>query len=184
MKIVSHGEFDTRALHTHTHTRARTPRRPSVGRVIGKNTGGPEKEEGSERGTGEREKRDVYTKQKHREENGRRSTVAGYEGSTRGAGRGKGSGSAIKRGEIQGAHEGGVGRARHPSRTHNTRRRVKRREGRRGKETRRERERASERERRTPASKEITIFAYVNYRLTRMNDRPTVFSPAGRFPSN
>ena len=23
-----------------------------------------------------------------------------------------------------------------------------------------------------PASKEITIFAYVNYRLTRMNDRP------------
>lgn len=26
--------------------------------------------------------------------------------------------------------------------------------------------------RRRPASKEITIFAYVNYRLTRMNDRP------------
>jgi len=27
------------------------------------------------------------------------------------------------------------------------------------------------------ASKKITIFAYVNYRLTRMNDRPRYFRP-------
>lgn len=40
------------------------------------------------------------------------------------------------------------------------------------------------RERRTPASKKITIFAYVNYRLTRMNDRPRYFRPPVRFPSN
>lgn len=32
-------------------------------------------------------------------------------------------------------------------------------------------------ERRTPTSKKITIFAYVNYRLTRMNDRPRYFRP-------
>lgn len=54
------------------------------------------------------------------------------------------------------------------------RRRVKRREtsGRKG-----DGERARRKERRTPTSKKITIFAYVNYRLTRMNDRPRYFRP-------
>ena len=42
----------------------------------------------------------------------------------------------------------------------------------RGWERREEQRIERRRRRRRPASKEITIFAYVNYRLTRMNDRP------------
>lgn len=97
------------------NTQAHTPL-AIVGRVIGKNVWGV-REKGREQETDrdrerKREKRDVNTRQKYREENGRRSTAAGYGGCTRGEG--NRSRSAIKRGEIQGAHEG-VGKARHPS---------------------------------------------------------------------
>lgn len=122
----------------------------------------------SDEGKEGREKRDV----KHEAETQRvkRQTVdsRGLRREQKGRGRGR---STIKRGEIQGAYEG-WGRAR--DRSLRARRRVKRREtsGRKG-----DGERARRKERRTPTSKKITIFAYVNYRLTRMNDRPRYFRP-------
>lgn len=54
-----------------------------------------------------------------------------------------------------------------------TRRRVKRRESPEGMRQRVERARRKG----TPTSEKITIFAYVNYRLTRMNERPRYFRP-------
>lgn len=91
MKIASHGKFKT-----HIHARAHAPL-ATLGRVIGKNTGVP----GQEGGRSERKQgREAEI---HREENGRRSTAAGYDGGSRQAEgeRGGGSGYAIKRGEYK-----------------------------------------------------------------------------------
>lgn len=103
-----------------------------------------------------------------------------YEGSRKGwrarrkGMKGGGEGGRDKKGGIQGAYEGGKGSGPFPP--------WRTREGEKkgnagGKEMASERASARSKERRTPTSKKITIFAYVNYRLTRMNDRPRYFRP-------
>lgn len=96
------------------------------------------------------------------------------EGETKGDERRGGGGAAIKRGEYKEHTRVGRARDRFPPGAHG---RVKRRETPEGKEMASERASARSKERRTPTSKKITIFAYVNYRLTRMNDRPRYFRP-------
>lgn len=95
------------------------------------------------------------------------------EGETKGDER-RGGGGRDKKGGIQGAYEGGKGSGPFPPGAHG---RVKRRETPEERRWRAGERAARSKERRTPTSKKITIFAYVNYRLTRMNDRPRYFRP-------
>lgn len=88
---------------------------------------------------------------------------------------GEGRGGRDKKGGIQGAYEGGKGSGPFPPGAHTREGEKKGNAG--GKEMASGRASARSKERRTPTSKKITIFAYVNYRLTRMNDRPRYFRP-------
>lgn len=176
--VMSCGNFKSHATRASTARRARLLRSnenrvanskhtPLASRVIRKNTEGvsDERKEGREHeAETQRVKRQTVDSRGLRREQKRKGS--------RGRSGARGW-CAIKRGEYK--EHTRVGKAR--DRSPRARRRVKRRE--RPEERRRGSERASERgkERRTPTSKKITIFAYVNYCLTRMNDRPRYFRP-------